>query len=77
MKHAIEERKHKCTHFMKCLAPLYVVLSMYVWALFQATLTLMGDDPGNPWRLLNIEILVSDPDTGGKTTAVLLTAPGM
>ncbi|XP_033637879.1 mediator of RNA polymerase II transcription subunit 14-like [Asterias rubens] len=31
---------------------------------FEATLTLMGDDPGIPWRLLNIEILVSDPDTG-------------
>ncbi|XP_022095205.1 mediator of RNA polymerase II transcription subunit 14-like [Acanthaster planci] len=31
---------------------------------FEATLTLMGDDPGIPWRLLNIEILVNDPDTG-------------
>ncbi|XP_038050987.1 mediator of RNA polymerase II transcription subunit 14-like [Patiria miniata] len=31
---------------------------------FEATLTLMGDDPGIPWRLLNIEILVTDPDTG-------------
>ncbi|XP_072035034.1 mediator of RNA polymerase II transcription subunit 14-like isoform X2 [Amphiura filiformis] len=31
---------------------------------FEATLTLMGDDPAIPWRLLNIDILVSDPDTG-------------
>lgn len=30
----------------------------------QVTLTLMGDDPNIPWRLLDIEILVEDPETG-------------
>ncbi|XP_071839301.1 mediator of RNA polymerase II transcription subunit 14-like isoform X3 [Apostichopus japonicus] len=31
---------------------------------FEATLTLMEDNPAIPWRLLNIKILVQDPDTG-------------
>ncbi|KAJ8030696.1 Mediator of RNA polymerase II transcription subunit 14 [Holothuria leucospilota] len=31
---------------------------------FEATLTLMEDNPTIPWRLLNIKILVQDPDTG-------------
>lgn len=31
---------------------------------FQVALTLMGDGPTIPWRLLDIEILVEDPDTG-------------
>ncbi|XP_030837871.1 mediator of RNA polymerase II transcription subunit 14 [Strongylocentrotus purpuratus] len=35
---------------------------------FEVTLTLMEDNKTIPWRLLNIEILVQDPDTGdGKT----------
>ncbi|XP_033107464.1 mediator of RNA polymerase II transcription subunit 14-like [Anneissia japonica] len=31
---------------------------------FEATLTLMGDDQSIPWRLLHVDILVKDPDTG-------------
>ncbi|KAL3884058.1 hypothetical protein ACJMK2_030281 [Sinanodonta woodiana] len=31
---------------------------------FQVTLTLMGDSPTIPWRLLDIEILVEDHETG-------------
>ncbi|XP_070537690.1 mediator of RNA polymerase II transcription subunit 14-like isoform X2 [Ptychodera flava] len=31
---------------------------------FEATLTVMGDDPTIPWRLLSIEVLVQDPETG-------------
>ncbi|KAM4559431.1 mediator of RNA polymerase II transcription subunit 14 isoform 2-T2 [Odontesthes bonariensis] len=31
---------------------------------FEATLTVMGDDPDIPWRLLNLEILVEDKETG-------------
>lgn len=31
---------------------------------FEVTLTLMEDNKTIPWRLLNIEILVQDPDTG-------------
>ena len=31
---------------------------------FQVTLTLMGDGADIPWRLLDIEILVEDPETG-------------
>ncbi|KAH0624777.1 hypothetical protein JD844_032568 [Phrynosoma platyrhinos] len=31
---------------------------------FEATLTVMGDDPDVPWRLLKLEILVEDKDTG-------------
>lgn len=27
----------------------------------------MGDDPDIPWRLLKLEILVEDKETGGKT----------
>lgn len=34
---------------------------------FEATLTVMGDDPDIPWRLLKLEILVEDKETGGKT----------
>lgn len=31
---------------------------------FEATLTLMGDSPKIPWRLLDITLLVEDPETG-------------
>ncbi|MGH0171117.1 UNVERIFIED_CONTAM: hypothetical protein FKN15_075468 [Acipenser sinensis] len=31
---------------------------------FEATLTVMGDDPDIPWRLLKLEILVEDNETG-------------
>lgn len=31
---------------------------------FEVSLTLMGDGPGEPWRLLEIEILVEDKETG-------------
>ncbi|XP_059356261.1 mediator of RNA polymerase II transcription subunit 14-like isoform X1 [Carassius carassius] len=31
---------------------------------FEATLTVMGDDPDIPWRLLKLEILVEDKGTG-------------
>jgi len=34
---------------------------------FEATLTVMGDDPDIPWRLLKLEILVEDKETGGNT----------
>uniref|UniRef100_A0A665VSQ9 Mediator of RNA polymerase II transcription subunit 14 n=1 Tax=Echeneis naucrates TaxID=173247 RepID=A0A665VSQ9_ECHNA len=33
---------------------------------FEATLTVMGDDPDIPWRLLKLEILVEDKETGGR-----------
>lgn len=32
---------------------------------FEATLTVMGDDPDIPWRLLKLDILVEDNETGG------------
>ena len=32
---------------------------------FQVTLTLMEDSPVIPWRLLDIDILVEDHETGG------------
>lgn len=38
---------------------------------FEATLTVMGDDPEIPWRLLKLEILVEDKETGGKTDTFL------
>lgn len=40
---------------------------------FQVALTLMGDGPTIPWRLLDIEILVEDPDTGGKEISLFNT----
>lgn len=46
---------------------------------FEATLTVMGDDPDIPWRLLKLEILVEDKETGGKTSthpALLHTTVG-
>uniref|UniRef100_A0A8C2L8D0 Mediator of RNA polymerase II transcription subunit 14 n=2 Tax=Cyprinus carpio TaxID=7962 RepID=A0A8C2L8D0_CYPCA len=36
---------------------------------FEATLTVMGDDPEIPWRLLKLEILVEDKGTGGNIHA--------
>lgn len=33
---------------------------------FEVSLTLMGDGPNVPWRLLDVEILVEDKDTGCK-----------
>lgn len=38
---------------------------------FEATLTVMGDDPDVPWRLLKLEILVEDKETGGKSSVVI------
>lgn len=32
---------------------------------FEVSLTVMGDAPNVPWRLLEIEILVEDKETGG------------
>jgi mediator of RNA polymerase II transcription subunit 14 len=32
--------------------------------MFKVTLTLMGDGLNIPWRLLDIDILVEDPETG-------------
>ena len=32
---------------------------------FELSLTLMGDNPSLPWRILNIDILVEDKETGG------------
>lgn len=32
---------------------------------FEVSLTVMGDGPNVPWRLLEIEILVEDKETGG------------
>lgn len=42
---------------------------------FEATLTVMGDDPDIPWRLLKLEILVEDKETGGKWER--LDVPGL
>ena len=39
---------------------------------FEATLTVMGDDPDIPWRLLKLEILVEDKETGGEMDTTLL-----
>lgn len=33
---------------------------------FSVSLTVMGDAPNLPWRLLDIAILVQDNETGGK-----------
>lgn len=33
---------------------------------FEVSLTVMGDGPNIPWRLLEIDILVEDKETGGK-----------
>ena len=33
---------------------------------FEATLTVMTDDDSIPWRLLELKILVEDPDEGGE-----------
>lgn len=41
------------------------ILSLPQLYIFQATLTLMGDSPKIPWRLLDITLLVEDPETGG------------
>lgn len=40
---------------------------------FEATLTVMGDDPDIPWRLLKLEILVEDKETGGNHSSLLDT----
>ncbi|XP_033842585.1 mediator of RNA polymerase II transcription subunit 14 isoform X2 [Periophthalmus magnuspinnatus] len=37
---------------------------------FEATLTVMGDDPDIPWRLLKLDILVEDKETGDGRTLV-------
>lgn len=40
---------------------------------FEATLTVMGDDPDIPWRLLKLEILVEDKETGGEMCSMCNT----
>lgn len=42
---------------------------------FEATLTVMGDDPDIPWRLLKLEILVEDKETGGEVYIELGRTP--
>lgn len=42
---------------------------------FEATLTVMGDDPDIPWRLLKLEILVEDKETGGDATNYIILCP--
>ena len=43
---------------------------------FQVTLTLMEDSPVIPWRLLDIDVLVEDHETGGKITAYIWQSLG-
>lgn len=40
---------------------------------FSVSLTVMGDAPNLPWRLLDIAILIQDCETGGIYTVILLT----
>lgn len=40
---------------------------------FEVSLTIMGDGPTMPWRLLNIEILVEDRETGGNNIIMLFS----
>lgn len=35
------------------------------------SLTVMGDGPNIPWRLLDIDILVEDKETGGESLVCL------
>ena len=32
----------------------------------------MGDEPSIPWRLLSIEFLVQDLETGGRVTIIII-----
>ena len=41
-------------------------MTFYVQHEFEVSLTVMGDGPNIPWRLLEIDILVEDKETGGK-----------
>ncbi|KAJ8894673.1 hypothetical protein PR048_007338 [Dryococelus australis] len=41
---------------------------------FEVSLTVMGDGPNIPWRLLDIDILVQDKETGGFITAYSRTS---
>lgn len=38
---------------------------------FSVSLTVMGDGPSVPWRLLDIAILIQDNETGGKLSVKL------
>ena len=38
---------------------------------FEVSLTVMGDGPNIPWRLLEIDVLVEDKETGGKSVSSL------
>lgn len=49
----------------------FITLIIYSNVFFQATLTLMGDSPKIPWRLLDITLLVEDPETGGVYPSLL------
>lgn len=40
---------------------------------FSVALTVMGDSPNVPWRLLDIDILVEDKETGGKLLELYIT----
>ena len=39
---------------------------------FEMTLTLMGDSPNIPWRVLSLDILVEDKETGGNNLIGLI-----
>lgn len=40
-------------------------MTFHVQHEFEVSLTVMGDGPNIPWRLLEIDILVEDKETGG------------
>ena len=39
---------------------------------FNVSLTVMGDSPNVPWRLLDIDVLVEDKETGGTLDIVVI-----
>lgn len=40
---------------------------------FKVSLTVMGDSPTVPWRLLDIDVLVEDKETGGNLYVTIFT----
>lgn len=61
---------------MSCISNLVIIflgdgtVTFTILNEFEITLTLMGNSPSIPWRVLKVEILVRDPSFGARRTIV-------
>ena len=56
---------HYFNLFSLCGVSFLILIFLIFFFLFKVMLTLMGDESTIPWRVLSIDFLVQDKETGG------------